>query len=123
MIERRRPILALAAPLILSACAANPLTYYTGSASRSADIVQTLAWGYTGVMVIVVVVIAALIGVGIVRSRRRAARTDSRIVGREGGGLSMIYWGSAFRCRSSSRWRYGISSRPARLPIPIDRPS
>ena len=93
MTQLRRPAFPLVAAAMLSGCADNPLTYYAGAASSSAETVEFLAWGYTIVMVAVVLVIAVLIWLGIARSRRRAASAPVGEVGRDAGGLWMIYWG------------------------------
>lgn len=70
-----------------------PLSYLTGSGSRSADALETLAWGFSAISVAVVGIIALLIGFAIRRSRTRASGPDGNQVGREEGGLALIWWG------------------------------
>ncbi len=70
-----------------------PLSYLTGSGSRSADSLQTLAWGFLAICAAVVVIVAVLILLAIRRSRTRAATSDIGDVGREDGGLALIWWG------------------------------
>ncbi len=73
--------------------AGSPLSYMTGGGSRSAIALQTLAWGFSAIAVIVVVLIAVLIALAIRRSRARAATADIADVGRDSGGLALIWWG------------------------------
>ncbi len=70
-----------------------PLSYLTGAGSDSASLLQTMAWGFSAVMLVVVVAIIVLIGIAIARSRARAQREPMESVGPETGGLSLIWWG------------------------------
>lgn len=70
-----------------------PLSYMTGGGSRSAEALQSLAWGFSVISVAVVVIVAVLILLAIRRSRARAAMASEADVGREGGGLALIWWG------------------------------
>lgn len=79
--------------MALAACASTPLGYLEGSGSRSGDVLQSLGWGFLAISVAVVLIIAALIIGGTQRARRRAVRSASDDVGREGGAVSAIYWG------------------------------
>ncbi|HSQ95761.1 MAG TPA: cytochrome c oxidase subunit II [Croceibacterium sp.] len=65
----------------------------SGSGSASGDTLQTIAWGFTVISVLVVLIIAAMIGLAIRYSTRRAREVPADEVAREGGGLAFIYWG------------------------------
>lgn len=84
---------ALSSAPALASCASTPLGYLEGSGSRSGDLLQSLAWGFLVISVAVIVIIAALIVAATQRARGRAASSAPEDVGREGGGVSAIYWG------------------------------
>ncbi len=84
---------ALSTATALVGCNATPLGYLEGSGSRSGDLLQSLAWGFLAIAVAVILIIAALIVAATQRARGRAARSAPEDVGREGGGVSAIYWG------------------------------
>jgi len=77
----------------LSGCVSTPLGYLEGSGSTSGDLLQSLARGFLAISVAVVLIIAVLIVVATQRARGRAARSAPGDIGREGGGVSAIYWG------------------------------
>ncbi|MEO6092012.1 MAG: hypothetical protein ABIT04_03635, partial [Novosphingobium sp.] len=79
--------------LVLSGCHSAPLSYMTGSGSASGDTLQSIAWGFSAIAVIVTLIIAAMIGLAIRVSLRRARQSPGDIVSRAGDGLSFIYWG------------------------------
>lgn len=83
----------LPAAALLAGCASTPLGYFEGSGSRSGDILEALGWGFSAIACAVVIIIAGLIVVGTRRSRLRAGESAADAVGREGGGISAIYWG------------------------------
>jgi len=70
-----------------------PLGYLSGSASVSADLLQTMAWGFSAVSALVVAVIVGLIWVAIARGRRRAADGDPTVLEQGQQGLALIWWG------------------------------
>jgi len=70
-----------------------PLGYLSGSASASADLLQTMAWGFSAVSALVVAVIVGLIWVAIARGRRRAADGDPAALEKGERGLTLIWWG------------------------------
>jgi cytochrome c oxidase subunit 2 len=80
---------------LLGGCSATPLGYLEGSGSRSQDIIQDLGWGLLLICCAVVFLIIVLMAVAIARSRRRATNSDENDVGRDSGGLRLIYWGVA----------------------------
>lgn len=86
--------IALFTTTALAGCASTPLSYLQGSGSRSGDLLQSLAWGFLAISVAVVLIIAALIVAATQRARGRGARSAPDEVGREGGGVSAIYWGA-----------------------------
>lgn len=90
---RRR--IALPAATLLSGCASTPLGYLEGSGSRSQDIIQTLGWGLLLICSAVVIIIIIIMTISIARSRQRAMKSEASDVGRDGGGLPLIYWGVA----------------------------
>ncbi|QGN54127.1 cytochrome c oxidase subunit II [Novosphingobium sp. Gsoil 351] len=69
-----------------------PLSYMAGGGSRSAQTLQTLAWGFSAICTAVVVIVAVLILISIRRSRRAAIVGPDGIAG-EGDGLMLIWWG------------------------------
>lgn len=70
-----------------------PLSYMAGSGSRSADLLQDLAWGFSGICLFVVLAIAVLIGMALLRSRRRRASQEGNAIGGGPDGLALIWWG------------------------------
>lgn len=71
----------------------SPLSYMTGAASRSAAELEKLAWGFSGISIAVVLIIALLIALAIRRSRVAASDDPLADVGRHGNGLALIWWG------------------------------
>lgn len=90
--HRRLSILGVAV-LALAGCAQTPLSYMTGSGSASGDTLQSIAWGFSAIAVLVTLIIIAMIGLAIRASRRRAGQAPDASVSREGNGLAFIYWG------------------------------
>jgi len=72
-----------------------PLSYLSGSASKSADLLQAMAWGFSAVAALVVSVIVGLLWIAIARGRRRAADGDPAALEQGEHGLALIWWGVA----------------------------
>ncbi len=80
--------------ILIAGCVKTPLGYLDSSGSRAADTLLVLGWGFAAISSLVVLIIAALIGIAIRRSRRKAHAPDERgRIGQETGGVSAIYWG------------------------------
>ncbi len=84
-------LMALLPPL--TGCAGTPLSYMTGSGSASGDTLQWIAWGFSGIAVLVTLIITVMIGLAIRASLRRAQLSSRDSVSRESDGLGFIYWG------------------------------
>ncbi|MBV1691378.1 cytochrome c oxidase subunit II [Novosphingobium sp. G106] len=79
--------------LSLSGCDGTPLSYMAGSGSASADTLQWIAWGFSGIAILVTLIIAAMIGLAIRASLRNARKSPDDTVSRVDDGLGFIYWG------------------------------
>ena len=87
----KRPHVALPA-LLLAGCGSHPLGYLDHTDSAAADRIRILGLGFGAIAIGVTLVIVLLIGLAIVRGRRRL-HAEGDQVGRDMSGLYWIYWG------------------------------
>ena len=81
-----------AALLALGGCAAVPAGYMGKGGGSGSAMLHPLAIGFTAIAFAVMAIIALLIALAVVRSRR-AARAEGAVVARGKGGLDWIKWG------------------------------
>ncbi len=109
----------LAAACGLAGCVDHPMSYLSGAAGPASAPVQTLAWGFVGIAIGVVVIIAVMISWAVV-SGRRATRREGDVVHRDAHGLGWIYWGIGITVPvlvAMTMWSFAVtrevSARPA----------
>jgi cytochrome c oxidase subunit 2 len=76
-----------------SAYAERPLSYLHGDGGKAYPVVS-LTWGLLGISIVVTLIVATLLFLGIMARRQRTADIAKTAIGRSGGGMSWLIWGT-----------------------------